>query len=302
MISWVPVTLAAATAQTARFILQKHLKDTRLSTTGATFARFVFSAPAVVAMTLAYVYAGDQGVVLANTRFWLFALSGGVFQILATLSLIALFAERNFAVGLTLKNSEILIAALIGFVLFGDRVSAGALVAIVLGIAAVLLLNAGTLGNRGLFTARPFWNRAMVLGLAAGIMFAISGICYRGASLSLELENRLLSAGVTLAVVTTSQSVLMGGWMMRNEPGQIVAVFRAWRVSALVGLTSMIGSYCWFLAFTLQNVAYVKALGQAELLLGVVASLLVFHERIARQELAGMLLLAVSIVLLLFSA
>lgn len=41
MAAWIPVTLFAAFVQNLRFMLQKHLKPTRLSTGSATFARFV---------------------------------------------------------------------------------------------------------------------------------------------------------------------------------------------------------------------------------------------------------------------
>ena len=40
MDAWIPITIAAAGVQTLRFLLQRHLKLTRLSTAGATFARF----------------------------------------------------------------------------------------------------------------------------------------------------------------------------------------------------------------------------------------------------------------------
>ncbi|MFT5631570.1 MAG: hypothetical protein ACI9HB_002751, partial [Gammaproteobacteria bacterium] len=39
---WIPITLGAALAQTLRFMLQKQLKTTQLSTAGTTFARFVY--------------------------------------------------------------------------------------------------------------------------------------------------------------------------------------------------------------------------------------------------------------------
>ena len=57
----------------------------------------------------------------------------------------------------------------------------------------------------------------------------------------------------------------------------------------------MAGSFCWFTAFTLQNAAYVNALGQVELILSLFASVLVFRERVSRRELAGICVLGASI-------
>jgi drug/metabolite transporter (DMT)-like permease len=58
------------------------------------------------------------------------------------------------------------------------------------------------------------------------------------------------------------------------------------------------GSLCWFIAFTLQNAAYVKALGQVELILSIAASTLFFQEKITAREWGGMAVLAGSIVTL----
>ena len=56
---WILITIGAASAQALRFALQKWLSTTRLSAAGATFARFVYSAP-VVAL----------GVWLRRNRLW----------------------------------------------------------------------------------------------------------------------------------------------------------------------------------------------------------------------------------------
>ena len=55
---------------------------------------------------------------------------------------------------------------------------------------------------------------------------------------------------------------------------------------------------CWFIAFALQNAAYVKALGQVELILSVLASVMFFRERISGREYLGMAVLVGSIVML----
>ena len=64
---WIPITLGAALAQTLRFMLQKQLKATQLSTAGTTFARFVYSAPlvALVAVYAARIIITNNMVALA---------------------------------------------------------------------------------------------------------------------------------------------------------------------------------------------------------------------------------------------
>ena len=62
-----------------------------------------------------------------------------------------------------------------------------------------------------------------------------------------------------------------------------------------MGLTGMGGSLCWFTAFTMQNAAYVFAVGQIEVILSMLASVLFFRERISGREYLGIALLTVSI-------
>jgi drug/metabolite transporter (DMT)-like permease len=62
-----------------------------------------------------------------------------------------------------------------------------------------------------------------------------------------------------------------------------------------VGVLGMLGSLGWFVAFALMNAAYVRALGQVELIFSAAASVLIFRERITRREVLGMALLLLAI-------
>ncbi|MFT6451890.1 MAG: drug/metabolite transporter (DMT)-like permease [Halocynthiibacter sp.] len=294
---WIGFTLAAAFAQTLRFMLQKSLKTTQLSTAGATFARFIYSAPLIAILVLVYGEVSGQDFPNIPPRFWAYALSGGLAQILATMCVVALFARRNFAVGITFKKTEVMQTALLGFVILGESVAPLGWLAIGIGFCAVLLLS--PMPQSSAPWHRRFFNPAAGLGLLSGVFFAVSAVGYRGASLSLETGDAILSAAVTLALVTASQTVAMALYLGWFERGEMRKVAKAWRVAGLVGITSMIGSFCWFTAFTLQNAAYVNALGQVELLFSLLASVLFFRERISRREMAGIALLLISILILI---
>lgn len=258
---WIPITLAAALAQSLRFMLQKHLKTTQLSTAGASFARFVYAAPLVALVLAGYLQSTGQTIPTAPLAFFSYSVLGGTTQIFGTVCMVALFAHRNFAVGASFKRTEVLLSALIGFAILGDVITATALIAIVMGLVGVLLLADAPKATG------PFWqrvvNKGTGLGLMAGLMFGFAGNGYRGASLSLPDGDVLLRALVTLAFVTVFQTLVMYLWLFWRERGEVSRVLRAWRVGALVGVMGMIGSLCWFIAFTLQTVAYVNALGQA---------------------------------------
>ena len=289
---WIPVTLAAVVFQTARFMLQKHLAGAGLSAGGATFARFLWSAPLV---WLAWGLSGI-GLPPLPPLFWLWAMLGGVTQILATVLVVVLFKGRNFAVGVTLKKTEVLLTALLGFVLLGEGVSGPALIAILAGMAGVLVLT--NLPEGRTLLAR-FATREAGIGLASGLFFALSGVSYRAASLAVPGtpgERALL----TLLVVVTMQLVVMAVWLRLRERGEISRVVAAWRGTIWVGVTSVAGSFCWFTAFTLQTAALVYAVGQFEVVLSLLASVLFFRETMSRRELWGIGLVTASVVALIW--
>lgn len=290
---WIIVTIAAAFFQTLRFMLQKMLSASALSSAGATFARFLYSAPLVVVLLVIYCAATDSLLPPTTLQYWLFALSGGLAQILATLCVVMLFKTRNFAVGITFKKTEVIQTALVGSIILGETISHLGFGVILIGLIGVLLLSQ-TPGFGGDWV-RGICNRASGLGVLSGFLFAISGVCYRGASLELASADPLLRAGMTLACVTSAQLVAMALWLWLFEPGQISAVWAVRRSAVWIGLTSMAGSFCWFTAFTLQNVAYVNALGQIELMFSLLATVFFFKEPITRRELCGLGFLSISV-------
>ncbi len=296
MDAWIFITIGAALSQSLRFMLQKQLKTTSLSTAGTTFARFVYSAPFVAVAATLYARGTGQGVPSLPPGFFGYAVLGGLSQILGTVCVVALFTHRNFAVGITFKKTEVLLSAIIGFVILGDVVSIGALIAILLGLVGVLLLSDPPSATGPLFNR--IMNKSTALGLMSGFMFGFSGNGYRGASLSIADGDVLYRAIVTLAFVTAFQTLVLGVWLIWRESGEIMRVLRAWRVAGMVGGTSMVGSLCWFTAFTLQTVAYVNALGQIELLFSLIIGAFVFGERISVREWQGLLILTASIVAL----
>jgi drug/metabolite transporter (DMT)-like permease len=287
---WVIITLAAAAVQTVRFMLQKQLRSAGLGTGGATFSRFLFAAPLAAALAGVLIVASGAPAPGMPARFWAFALSGGLMQVIATFATVALFAERNFAVGIAFTKTETVLVALFSLAVLGEAVSLAGFAAILIGVAGVILLSRPP----GAAGGSP-WNRASALGLLAGAAFGASAIGYRGASLALEGGGFFLRAALTLAVVTASQTIGMALWLRLTEPGALGRVMASWRKTALVGITGMLGSLGWFTAFTLQNAAYVRALGQVELVFSVLVAWLVFRERSSGRELAGIALIALSI-------
>ena len=290
---WVMFAIAAAAAQTVRFAVQKVLAGGKLTPAAATWARFLYSAPLVALLAFLYAKATGQSVPQPAPDFWVHALSGGIFQILATICTVSLFKHRAFAVGITFKKTEVMLTALAGLVILGDTVSITGLAAIAMGFVGVLMLSEPPEGG-------SFFNRAAGVGLLSGVFFALSAVTYRGATLALDTDDPILTAGATLALVTAWQTVALGLWLWWKEPGQIEATLRSWRTSGLVGLFSLLGSWSWFAAFSLMNAAYVFAVGQIELIFSLLVGAVWFRENLKRRELVGMAVLTTSILAIAF--
>lgn len=297
---WIIASVAAAAFQTVRFMLQKHLAAVSLSAAGATFARFLYSAPVACAILAGFVTTGRIAIPPLGFEFWAFGVVGGAAQITATVCTVMLFGRRNLAVGMAFIKSEVFFTVLIGLVLLSETVSWIGFVAIAVGVVGVLVLS-GPIEAKGVGW-RKVLSPSAALGLTAGALFGVSAVAYRGASLAVDLDAAMARALVTLAAVTAMQMGGMWVWLKLREPQEVGRVVAAYRTAGFIGLTSMAGTFCWFTAFTLQNAAYVKAVGQIELVFGILGTVLFFRETISRREFVGMGLLAASILGLILYA
>lgn len=296
---WIPVTIAAAFLQNLRSTWQKQLTGT-MSATAATYVRFSYGLPVAVVYLWGLHEIGGFALPSPNGWFLVYCLIGGVAQIIATFLLVALFAYRNFAVGTTYSKTETVQAALFGVIVLGDHPSMGAVAAILVSLAGVIAISMAkshlTLANFG----RSLTERPTLMGLGTGAGFGISAVCYRAASLSLHADGFLIAASYTLVTVLIIQTVLMTAWLMWREPQELRKTATAWKVSCLVGLVGALASVCWFTAMTIENAAYVRALGQIELVFTFASSYFLFKEKTGRLELLGIGLVIGGLLLLLF--
>ena len=76
------------------------------------------------------------------------------------------------------------------------------------------------------------------------------------------------------------------------------AVLRNWRPALGVGVAGFLASVGWFTAFTLENAAYVRAVGQIELVFTFIATVGFFKEKTRPLEVLGIALIVVAILIL----
>lgn len=291
---WVIIAIGAAFLQNFRSVIQKSLKN-QLSNWGATAARFVFAAPLALLVVAGLSIVNEVKPPMPDGIFFFYAGIGSIGQIAATALLLHLFSFRNFAVGTIFSKTETVQSAVLGLIVLNETISTPSIAAIGLSLIGLILIS---LPENGL-SKRHWIDRTAVLGLASGACFAIAGVSYRAASLSLPDGDFLIRAAVTLACVTTFQAVVMCLFLRWKEPGQISRLFKAWRLSSMAGITGGLASLGWFAAMTLQKAVFVKAVGQIEIVFSFAASLLFFKETIRLRETVGIVLISAGILLLI---
>ncbi|MDE0941780.1 MAG: EamA family transporter, partial [Alphaproteobacteria bacterium] len=288
---WIPITFLAAFMQAARTAGQKHLtKD--FSAVGASYVRFLWGLPFALVYLWYLHQTGDHDISavipVMGWKYFVFAALTAISQILATVLLVFLFSLRNFAIGSTYARTEALLTAIVGAVVFHEALAGAGWVAVAMGAFGVIMINLARTGVAGETFVRRLFQPAAGVGLLSGLGFAGASLFLRQASLSLGLDDWVYAAALTLALVLVIQTVIMTIYILFRARDQISAMGPNWRGCLFVGITSVIGSAGWFTAMTIERAAYVKALGQVELLFTLALSVLFFKEKSTPKELMGM--------------
>jgi drug/metabolite transporter (DMT)-like permease len=295
---WIPLTIAAAFLQNLRTALQKHLRA-RLSTNAATFARFAFGSPLVILYALGLHALAGLDWPAPNPAFVAWVALGGVSQIVATSCLIHIFSFRNFAVGVAYSKTEVIQAAIFGLVFLGDAVTPWGASAIAIGTLGVMLISLA--GGGGLWQALVlgWFERPALIGLASGGLFGIAAVSFRAAALALGESGFVMPSAYTLLWANLLQTALLGAYLYARERDQLGKFLAAWRLSALAGAVGVVASAMWFMAMTIQLVAYVRTLSLIELVFTFLFSWYFFKEKPRAREIAGIALMVIGIGMML---
>ena len=295
---WIPVTIVAGFFQNLRSAVQKKLKD-NLTTAGAAYSRFVYALPISILYMVVLCYFGDLPVPEPNAQFFIFCLVGGVCQIFANVTLLWIFSFKSFAVGTIFSKLEVIMVAAVAAVVLGETLNRFSVLSICISSLGVFALSMGQnkLSIRSML--HGLLHRATFYGLLSAAFLGASSALYRGATQALNYKPFYANAAFTLVIALTIQTLLMGTWIFIKDKNGFIQVFKQWRWAGLAGITGALASLCWFTAFTLQKAAYVRALGQSELLFTFIATLLFFREKVTLSDTTGVILITAGIIILL---
>ena len=280
---WIPITIIAAFSQNLRSTFQKKLQK-QLSNVGATYVRFSYGLPFVIIYFLVLNNLSQNNIIISNINFsfLLYCLVGGLCQIFATFLLLKIFTTSNFALGTTYSKTEPIQAAFFAFILLNEPISLMGLIGILLGLAGVVVTSYSKFKN-----ISSAFNYSVLLGLCSGALFGLSAVLFRAASHDLYVSNYILSSAFTLLVVIFIQTIVLTFYIYYIDIKQFYLILCNWKYGIIVGFFGALASLCWFYAMSIQNVAYVRALGQIELFFTLLVSIFYFKEKISINEIIG---------------
>jgi drug/metabolite transporter (DMT)-like permease len=291
---WIAFTLLAALMQAVRTAGQKQLTNT-MSAIVATWARYGFGFPvAVIYFSVIWFQQYDQ-ISLFSTAFYGLVVCAALFQLVATLLLVKVLSLRNFAVGTTFAKTEGILAAIIGAVLFSVSLSLLAWVAIAIGVVGIVFVSLA----KSHVSVQSIWqSKTFALGISAGICFAFTSLLLREAS-HYSPVSPVMTAAYVLMLSLGIQGFICSGLVHWQNPNSWQQLSGQSKTIFFVGLTGTLGSIGWYTAFSFQEAAIVKALGQVEFVATIALTHYFFKERISKVEWIGMVSVFASVILLL---
>jgi drug/metabolite transporter (DMT)-like permease len=294
---WIPATLAAAAAQTARNATQRRLTET-LGTVGATQVRFLYGLPFAALFLLIVLAVSGEPLPGPGSGFFGFIVMGAVTQILATALMLAAMRERSFAVVTATTKTEPVHIAVFGLVVLGDPLTPLMALAIVVATAGVILASL----KSGLSELTRAGARPILMGVVAGAFFGLAATGFRGAILSLDSGSFVVRASTTLVCGLALQTAILVAWLIAFNRPALVGSLREWRSSLFAGFLGALASQFWFIGFALTAAANVRTLALVEVLMAQAVSHRLLAEGTTGRELLGIALIVAGVALLLWAA
>lgn len=294
---WVPITLWAALAQTARNAAQRSLVA-QAGTLGATLARFLYGLPfaALCVAGLHALPATAERLPHFSAPYFAWLVTGAGAQLAATALLLAAMKQRNFVIGVAYSKTDALQVALFSGLFLRELPGPVSFAAIAIATSGVILLSLPQKGAA--LEGRAWTSTAAWYGLASGACFALSAVGYRGAALQMPETSPWLTGAWGVLLAQAIQSIVLGGWLLARTPEALRATVTAWRVSTIAGACGAAASIGWFIAFAMTTAANVRTLGMVEVVFSYLVSRRLLREKLVRSEQAGLALVVIGLLVL----
>ncbi|MTH79529.1 DMT family transporter [Paracoccus aestuariivivens] len=285
---WIPVTLIAAAAQTARNAAQRGL-TLEIGTMGATAVRFIFGLPFAIAFLA--LWSLWHRIPVPDTTVLGWVTLGSLAQIAATALMLVTMKSRGFGVTTALLKTEPVTLALTGAMVLAEPLGPVRMAAIATATAGVVLMSGANWRGGG-------W-RAAVLGIFAGALFGLSAIGFRGGILALPFGDQPTRAATILVLSLAMQTAIMAIWLVLADREALRGIAFNWRDSLRAGFLGAFASLFWFLGFALTSAANVRTLALVEVLMAQLVSGRIFREKASPRQYLGMALIVIGVAALI---
>jgi drug/metabolite transporter (DMT)-like permease len=299
---WVGLAFAAGCFQTARNALARSLVG-QITPALNSWSRFTFNLP--FATLLVAALALLRGWPHGSAAFYAYCLATALSQLLGNVALVAAFQRANFAQSIVFHKLEVVFTALLGVALFGENPTPLGWLGVTACGAGVLVMNLGReRGPEGLRRAFHL-DTGSLLALVCGVLLVLASFMLKEATGEFARLNprvgadRFEAAAYTLFHTTWMEVAILSAWLLAFRSAEFRRVRAHWPRMLLIGAAAFAGSLCWFWAYSLALVAYVKAVGQIEAVLAVALALLVWKEREVWRQVPGVGLVVAGIALVL---
>lgn len=303
--AWIPIVIWAAFAQTIRNAAQRTL-TANIGTLPATLVRFLYGLPFAcvwVLLVLRFSGAGATAPAFGQAYFaWLTL--GAISQLAATALLLRAMKERNFIVAVAYSKTEVLQVALFATLFLQELPGWMSALAMLVATAGVVIFSipksttqSGLPATSGLSTSATSWlSKTAMFGIGSGACFALASVGYRGASLALPGVSPWMIGAWNVLLAQLLQSVLLGSYLALRQPGALMAIARAWRLSSVAGTMGALASIGWLTAYAIRPAADVRTLGLVEVIFSFMVSHRLFKEKLSKPELVGLALVTIGLV------
>ena len=294
--SWFFLTILAIFFQIIRNLEQKKLHQ-NLDVFTTSWSRFILPFPfaiIVVASTFDYY----------EYEFFHYILINALFQIFGNIFLIKTIQSKNFSVGIAFSKTEIIQALILGFILYNFRFNLNEILAIFLAFIGIILLAKIDFKNFKKFT-KSLKNIASLYGVLCGFCFGITSYNIQFAS------KYLINDG--FSSIKASTLVLLYTIFLQNIFFIILKSFQKrlfsdvkklflidnYRRFLFTSISSFIGSICWYGAYAIGNVIYVKTVSQLEIIFSMLISKFYLKEKNSFKENIGIIFVLSAVLLII---
>ena len=294
--NWIIVTIFAAFFQNLRSSIQKNLNK-EVSTIASTYVRFAFALP--FATILFFLYFRNFEIIkeiLTQDKFIIYLLLGSLSQIIFTFILLYLFKFSNFMVGTSLSKTEVIQIAILEFFILEEKLNKFGASGIVIATLGIIILS---IKDTKLFF-KNLISKTTIIGLVSGFFLALSVVYFRAAALTLEnFESNFEKALSTLFFGLIIQPAVLTTYIYFFEKEQFSKLYKKKFESFGAGIAGFLATISWFYAFTLIQSSFVRALGQVEIIFSYISSRFYFKEKIKINEIIGIVIFIIGILVLL---